>query len=738
MIPRSSASKNKCSKLGQLATSIWSALKPNDLKNIAQKIKEKFEWNHEPRPFQVDAIVAQLKREDVLIHAGTGSGKTAVAAGPHAHEKMKGKVTFMISPLIALQDEQVKTFREEFKLEAVAVNSAHGGCTKEIMADITAGKWQIVVISPEMVLSKRFINNVIRKPEMSRRVLSVVVDEAHVVSHWGSGFRKKYGTLGVLRALLPKGTPFVAMSATLPERVRKDVLVKLQFDRKRFTYLNLGNDRPNVSLVVRAIQNPMNTYSDLDFLIPRNIRNANEVRKGFVYADNVSGGLDMVDYIDGLLPMELQGRGIVRPYNAALSKECRDLVMDLFKAGIVRILVCTDAAGMGCNIPDIDIVVQWKLPATVSAFVQRAGRAARGSGRNGLAVLLVEKTIYDADLGSPPQHDQKSKGKKTIWQSSNYPKAKTKDYAIKHGVLRGAYGGVSEQVVAGIDVPVDVASADEGIYGFVQAMTCRRGVLTKIYGNEKAAPTVPCCDICNPELLNLTRPAAPQPTARKSTVLYEAVNPATKSSLEEWRTRIWNRDFQDAIFSPVGILSDAAIEKLSSVASPIENLISLERALGGGWAWFGTYGDELLTEIKSLPFKSMGPKPKQKRGAKRTVVDVADEESVSKRTRVDIDATLAPAPTPVRLGSLSTTSHSSPAIGGPTTPSTFRGYQYPSPHNFTPMAQYHPNYPYPTPPHTYTPIQPFYYPYYSMPGQPHHLPPQYQPFNPNNPGPSHS
>jgi superfamily II DNA helicase RecQ len=197
-----------------------------------------------------------------------------------------------------------------------------------------------------MILSKRFINNVIRKPEMTRRILSVVVDEAHVVSHWGSGFRKKYGTLGVLRALLPKGTPFIAMSATLPERVRKDVLVKLQFDQKRFTYLNLGNDQPNVSLVVRAIQNPMNTYSDLDFLIPKGVRNASEVRKVFVYADNVAGGLDMVDYIDGLLPTEMQGRGIVRPYNAALSKECRDLVMDLFKAGIVRILVCTDAAGM--------------------------------------------------------------------------------------------------------------------------------------------------------------------------------------------------------------------------------------------------------------------------------------------------------------------------------------------------------------------------------------------------------
>ena len=139
------------------------------------------------------------------------------------------------------------------------------------MKDITAGKWAIVILSPEMILSKKFINNIIQKPEMSRHVLSVVVDEAHVISHWGSGFRKKYGTLGVLRALLPKGTPVITMSATLAGRVRKDVLTKLQFDLKKFNYLNLGNNRPNVSLVVRAIQNPMNTYSDLEFLIPKGI-----------------------------------------------------------------------------------------------------------------------------------------------------------------------------------------------------------------------------------------------------------------------------------------------------------------------------------------------------------------------------------------------------------------------------------------------------------------------------------
>jgi ATP-dependent helicase YprA (DUF1998 family) len=87
----------------------WKGLKPKDLTDISQKIKDVFKWKHEPRPFQIDAVAAQLKCEDVLIHAGTGSGKTAIAAGPHAHEKTKGMVTFMISPLIVLQEEQVST-----------------------------------------------------------------------------------------------------------------------------------------------------------------------------------------------------------------------------------------------------------------------------------------------------------------------------------------------------------------------------------------------------------------------------------------------------------------------------------------------------------------------------------------------------------------------------------------------------------------------------------------------------
>ena len=115
MLPHTSSSKKANAKAKvakakdkQDKRKTWTGLTQDDLKNLGQKVKEHFKWDHSPREFQLDAIKAQLLREDVMIHAGTGSGKTFVAAGPHAHEKAKGMVTFMVSPLIALQEEQVR------------------------------------------------------------------------------------------------------------------------------------------------------------------------------------------------------------------------------------------------------------------------------------------------------------------------------------------------------------------------------------------------------------------------------------------------------------------------------------------------------------------------------------------------------------------------------------------------------------------------------------------------------
>ena len=100
---------------------------------INQKIKDTFQWKHEARQFQLEAISAQLKGEDAIVHAATGSGKTTIVAGPHALPTNKGKVTIFVSPLIALQEEMVNTFRTEFGLSAIAVNSSREGSLEQLM-----------------------------------------------------------------------------------------------------------------------------------------------------------------------------------------------------------------------------------------------------------------------------------------------------------------------------------------------------------------------------------------------------------------------------------------------------------------------------------------------------------------------------------------------------------------------------------------------------------------------------
>jgi superfamily II DNA helicase RecQ len=211
---------------------------------------------------------------------------------------------------------------------------------------IVQGDWQIVLISPELLLSRRFIKEVLKNSEFKKRVLSVFIDEAHVISHWGSGFRKKYGELGIIRTFLPKLTPIIAVSATLPGRVHRDVLRVLRFDQNNFVNIDVGNDRPNVSLVIRGIQHSLNSYADLNFIINKNITDTSEIQKGFLYCDNIAMGTEIIDHLTERLPPHLRKLGLIRPYNACFSKEYRKAVMEEFKTGRVRILVCTDAAGM--------------------------------------------------------------------------------------------------------------------------------------------------------------------------------------------------------------------------------------------------------------------------------------------------------------------------------------------------------------------------------------------------------
>ncbi|KAJ7764573.1 P-loop containing nucleoside triphosphate hydrolase protein [Mycena maculata] len=594
-------------------------LTKEQLQRLPEKMWEKFDWKHVVRAYQLEGIEAQLLMDDALVYAGTGMGKTTVA-GPHAHESAAGKVTLLISLLIALHDEQ-----------AIAVNSNNGGCAPEVLQQIVHGEHQIVLISPEMALSRRFIHEVLRNIQFGRRILSVIVDEAHVVSHWGASFRKKYGTLGTIRTFLPRGTPVVAMSATLPARIRNDVLSKLQFS-KDYVNIDVGNDRPNVSIIVRGIHHPLNSYADLDFLVS-GVRTRADLKEIFIYADNIATGVEIINHLMSLLLPELrdtvQGDTPIRPYNAALSKEYRKTAMERFKDGTVRIMVCTDAAGMGCNIPDIDMVVQWKLPASVSIFVQRAGWAARGHGRTGVAVLLVKPSAYAIDLTEELAKEQGVRGKKKVPAKEKESDAekrrkakKRKAYAKSRGVNRGAAGGKQDEILVRDTPRLDPEAANKGLYVSVQAGTCRRAILTRIFGNKPASkrlaitPTVLCCDICCPELLNLVRPGKAPKVTCQSAIKRGEVQKNLQVVLDEWRTSIKHRDYPSPLFASSAILRDETIALLSSVG-PINSRKHLQKILAGQWTWWVKYGGELYHCLAGQTIPPMVPLPQKTRGRKR-------------------------------------------------------------------------------------------------------------------------
>lgn len=212
------------------------------------------------------------------------------------------------------------------------------------MQGICSGQWSVVLISPEMLQTRRFIDRVLCNRDFSHRVLSVVVDEAHTISHWGAHFRKKYASLGTIRAFLPPKTPMVAMSASLTPRVRRDVLHKLHFGT--FIDIDLGNNRPNVSIVVRACHRDLGTFTDLDFVIPPLVESRNSIRPTFIYCDKKDEGDCIIDHLRDLLPQPLRDLGLIRPFNASLSHKYRLEAMQKFRSGEIRVLVCTDAAGM--------------------------------------------------------------------------------------------------------------------------------------------------------------------------------------------------------------------------------------------------------------------------------------------------------------------------------------------------------------------------------------------------------
>ena len=203
--------------------------------------------------------------------------------------------------------------------------------------------FQGILTSPEMCLKHAEFRKILAEDNFSKNICAVIIDEAHCISQWGGDFRKVYALLEKLRAFFPPNIPFLATSATLPPLALREVRSKLAIDPDTSFYLNLGNDRPNISMSVQQI-NGSDDYEALRPLLAHNVSKPEDMTKTIVFTNTVSGSQIGCKRVRQFFAKPL--RKYVDSLHSHRTVRAKRRVMRRFRQGKVKILIATEAAGM--------------------------------------------------------------------------------------------------------------------------------------------------------------------------------------------------------------------------------------------------------------------------------------------------------------------------------------------------------------------------------------------------------
>ena len=349
-------------------------------------------WGYDRfRPMQEEIISAALGGGDVLAILPTGGGKSVCFQVPAL---MKDGIAVVVTPLVALMKDQVENLAAR-GIRALCVHS--GMDRREIdtaLNNAAYGDFKFLYVSPERLSTSLF-----RSYLEVMKVCYIVVDEAHCISQWGYDFRPDYLQIAAMRVLVD--APVIALTATATPEVARDIADKLARPAGTtvperspgasgglrvqdagtpaqacgachgFTILKSGFERPNLSYIVRRCEDKAGQLLAI----------CNAVQgSGIVYLRSRKGCEE--------LSARLAVEGVdVSFYHAGLPSEERTLRQNAWKQGSIRVMVCTNAFGMGIDKPDVRFVVHMSLPESPEAYFQEAGRAGR-DGLRSWAVLL--------------------------------------------------------------------------------------------------------------------------------------------------------------------------------------------------------------------------------------------------------------------------------------------------------------------------------------------------------------
>jgi ATP-dependent DNA helicase RecQ len=306
------------------------------------------------RPLQEEIITDAMAGRDVFALLPTGGGKSLCFQLPAL---LRDGLTLVVSPLIALMKDQVDALSATGVAATFLNSTLDGDEARARFRGLHRGQYRLLYAAPERLLLPGFVENL-----RSWNVTQLAIDEAHCISEWGHDFRPEYRQLAGLREALHE-TPIMALTATATERVRQDIIERLQLREPRCYTASFN--RPN--LTYRVIPRAQAFDQVREFLRGR------PSDSGIIYCASRKATESVAE--------RLVAAGIsARPYHAGLSGEERATHQELFLRDEVRVICATIAFGMGINKPNVRFVLHYDLPKNIEGYYQETGRA----GRDGL------------------------------------------------------------------------------------------------------------------------------------------------------------------------------------------------------------------------------------------------------------------------------------------------------------------------------------------------------------------
>lgn len=317
-------------------------------------------WGYDSfRPKQEDIVRTALEGRDVLAILPTGGGKSVCFQVP---AMIRPGIAIVVTPLIALMKDQVQNLTDR-GIRALCINAGMG--RREVdtaLNNALYGDFKFLYVSPERLGTRLFQSYV---QEMN--VSYIVVDEAHCISQWGYDFRPDYLQIGNLRDIVD--APVIALTATATPKVAEDIMERLRF--KDGCLIKSGFERPNLSYIVRRTEDKLGQLLNI----------CNSVQgTGIVYVRSRKKTEELAAF--------LSSNGVSASfYHAGLGALSRSDRQAAWKEDRIRVMVCTNAFGMGIDKPDVRFVVHFDVPDSPEAYFQEAGRGGRDGKRSFAAML---------------------------------------------------------------------------------------------------------------------------------------------------------------------------------------------------------------------------------------------------------------------------------------------------------------------------------------------------------------